>query len=862
MISIAAGYVLLTAVEVAGALVLMGAWRTAGWGALLLGGVLFLYLPGWALGEWWAFWRRRREGEGDPTGAPGGVEAGVPAEAAAFRVLDRIGLSVACCVIAFALGFILGVSFRAVMGAIFVLQLVLAGGLMLTGGPSPLDLRRGARPGPSVLDAALFVAAAVLVATSGATLPWNSDGPDHLAFVREVVEENDVFPDRVFYADGDGTRPDPRKGFLHPTYAALWLVSGLDPIRFWQLLPALMLPLHLLAFSLFARATIGWSRAFWVPGLLLLATVGGADPGWLDRAAYPSTMILPVAWMAGARFLEARGTGVRGTILTGALILGTGVLVHLFAYPLALVTLLCLLPAALTRRGEGPTRLPAAAAFAAGGLPFLLWRAFVSRGEVNFIHGHEQGMLEIAGPWVTASPVEWWSYLGWAGILAMGVLPFLGRDLRGRRAVLGLCLLPPALLLVPFLSSVIFQVLRYLAVRFLLLVPPALVLCLAFRGGLRRGWSRRGLLRRSALLVSTAVLLVLGVVPQLEARASRYLADRSPEPEAWKKWAGLTSRLEELQGSCVLLSDPVTSYLIPALTRHHVVCTLHQHGSPLDPRDVERSRLVRDVFLAPSRALDRLSEEEVDFVLVHRRTLGLEGIYWAEYLEWASPVDSLDAHPHAFRKVEETEHYALYRVPADREGWSGAGTAARPAPPAAESARAQGPLGFPEGVELAAWHLSSSRVRPGGTLGLDLSWRRSSPIEDPRPLWAIARINARVPESSLFSKHYGKIFRRFLEIGHGILYRQRRDFVLRGAPDPGHGELPPDLWREGVIYRHHEDLPVFPDAVREEHTLHIQVRARAFLENYRLSDWLRDDDSFQHYPLASFRVTEHPGRSP
>ena len=115
----------------------------------------------------------------------------------------------------------------------------------------------GGAPGPARFTRiAAYLSLGVLAAAGwrgGATMRFTGDGPDHVGTIREILASGSFFPTEAFHVGAGILGADPRKGLLHPVYAALCTISGLDPVDLWTLLPIVTAPFLFAAGYLFLR---------------------------------------------------------------------------------------------------------------------------------------------------------------------------------------------------------------------------------------------------------------------------------------------------------------------------------------------------------------------------------------------------------------------------------------------------------------------------------------------------------------------------------------------------------------------------------------------------------------------------------
>ena len=235
----------------------------------LLAALIWL-LPGWALAR--ALFRDRD-----------------PLARASFAGAAAIAASTLLAFIAYLLHVSAGRLHLGLWGAAAVAAVVLLLTARRSGGNSVAD---EGDPAPALLTRiAAYVSLGVLAAAGlrgGATMRFTGDGPDHVGTIREILASGSFFPTEAFHVGAGILGADPRKGLLHPVYAALCTISGLDPVDLWTLLPIVTAPFLFAAGYLFLRG-LRVRPALSVAGawILLLTWNHGLGSGLLSFSSVP-----------------------------------------------------------------------------------------------------------------------------------------------------------------------------------------------------------------------------------------------------------------------------------------------------------------------------------------------------------------------------------------------------------------------------------------------------------------------------------------------------------------------------------------------------------------------------------------------
>ncbi|MFH1144947.1 MAG: hypothetical protein V1774_10430, partial [Candidatus Eisenbacteria bacterium] len=444
--------------------------------------------------------------------------------------------------------------------------------------------RRFAPSGGLLMLLVLVVLIGILGFRAGGIFGFESDAPDHLSCIREMVEGDRILPRTTFHIDGDGAAVDSRKGFYHVMAAAIARAAGVDPLVLWNLLPALLMPLALLVFYTFARRLLTSEVAVLCATALALICFGDASSGIFLRVNYGSQMGTLLAWAALAMALGAMRAGdgrggpgpsiewsaperrvERGRLMVAGLAAFAAAGVHLFAAVHLLFAWGVFVAALLLLRGpRHPSFVRAAviwAALFAGCVLPVVWRMAFTLATPNPLHTHRQGMLGLGGDFSLVASRLWWRYVGPFGLAAIALSPFLWRRARTDDAALYLAALSAAPVLVvanPLVVPLVEPVLGYLVDRLLYAIPfPIVLACIGYR--LFAGLTERRTRRRSAAVLAFALLMVGLLIPRLAAFAHSH----SPRAAAARHersilaWKDLLDRMEDtIDPRSVVLSDP------------------------------------------------------------------------------------------------------------------------------------------------------------------------------------------------------------------------------------------------------------------------------------------------------------------
>ncbi len=726
-----------------------------------------------------------------------------------------------------------------------------------------------------VVLAGILVFAAALVIYAGGDFAYNTDIPAHLAAVRSMVETDRILPRTAFHADGDGSTLDPRMGFFHVAMAGLAILARVDPVQLFAVLPALFTVFGLIVFHTLARRALRSEGTALLATFLALLCFGEAYRGLLPRALYGNQMAVILAWgvlSLALRFVSGDGRGPILWFVGIAAFAATAT--HIFAAVQILFTLGVLVVALLFLRGRVHRYFARGAwvwiAAALGCAPALAWRFAFAAGSSNPIHTHRQGLLLLGGGWYLVNPVEWAMDLGWIGWGAI-VFSFLlwkrTRESIGVVYLASMSVAPLLVLLSPPVTRILEPYLGYLIARFAGFIPFVLVFAYMAR------WMGESLLdltssRRVAVSLFVFALMIVLLFPRLENFARSYSSGQRQRQAAASilAWSDLTEAIErETRAGATILSDPITGYAIPALTRHRSVAVLHQHASPADSLALARLAACRDVlspWLGTGEKARNCRRFGADYVLVNAAFRRPVDTYFAHAgrRRAAREVAALERDDALFEKVWESKgRGTLFRV--RRENLNAlAGIVQPDAAPLEVHATAELAAGLlsrrlPEeavsvlpdtvaGISLVGTIADQAHVARGDTLHFTLFWRRVGEV--PRtPVLRHVRLESEVPRGRFWTPRFSKVVR---------LARERREHSIYRWRDAGEicdGEFAPEHWPRERFVADHALVEIPRNMVPGSYMLRVSWQEAALIPNFPLSHYFSDEDAYYGSPVGT-----------
>lgn len=508
----------------------------------------------------------------------------------------------------------------------------------------------GARPSRpaavTLLVGGLAILAGLLVLAPGAHFPAGWDGPFHAAALHRLLESPAWVPPEPYFVPS-GT-PVPQYG-LDPWYPVLALLAAIadrDPLTVARQVPVALAPLAVVALFALTRGALSrplaGSPALASAGGLLALALAFGQAGAREAAIDWRTLLLPeqaaLLLLVPAALLALwaaadPGVGARrvATLLAAALLAAMTAATHLVAGALVGAAaggelLVVVIAGALGRRTAvaGGTAAPIAVLAGLGAALALVLPPLVAMTRVaGPLHLGNPDYLREAlrlGPFVVLDPRSLLGVtLATLALIAAPAALVLGRGSPGVRGLAAGALGAWAVLVVPPLPSVVVELAGFLYLRRLAAVPAGLAVPLAATlivlavhavaerragGGTARpplpnlapALSRlaRPLAGASLLALAGAVLAAATVLPASRGRA----AARPPwvPEDAWARLAPaddgpLIRRTADalrpyLPRGSVVLADPATSYLLPAVLDVRVVAVPAVHSLSADPDHV------------------------------------------------------------------------------------------------------------------------------------------------------------------------------------------------------------------------------------------------------------------------------------
>ncbi len=601
----------------------------------------------------------------------------------------------------------------------------------------------------------------LLMLRDGGSLGPVHDSLDFVSFVQESLQTGDLNPRSAIYRTGPEVPPDPRRGSFHTEIAALCHMSGASPVDGWRWLPRLLAPLAILGLGAMFRPWIG-ARAATFAVLFFVATTFFSRDRFIQNIGYASRF----GWVCGWAALLALGQGLalgrRGRTLLALAAASPAILfsAHILSGLQVLLALSCAgIAVWVDRASDAAERRRVLTTLIAGAILLIPVAAIrLSHGfEVhNLLFDHLYGVLVVAPGWPVLHPSFMMERFGAAGTVgaALGLLllPYVRRNRAAGFLAFSTAIPLVILFFPPIVRTVLAAHAQSMLLRVILTIPFAATLgwiTVAAIDGLRGrtvggsalhaddpapAWKILG--ARADVGRRVRAVLVLGIVASamtIQAAATRS-AWMIPEQRRgdYRESLALVHALDfadkRFETVETILSDPISSYAIPAYTHHDAVAPYHQHSSPSDPTALPRMRDVQEALngrVGLGRTFDVLRRYRVDLILLNQS--------WPRYLSsynvFISPLvygeqrAKFDTMPALFERIYDEDGIVLYRV---HDPGPGAGLPGDPPNPSRIDDPGNEPIlsSGPDAL-LAFAPRTGPHVR-GKPMTIDLVWRRTA----------------------------------------------------------------------------------------------------------------------------------------
>ncbi len=711
---------------------------------------------------------------------------------------------------------------------------------------------------------ALLAVVFMLVLSRGAVFSWQTDSLDHVGTIREIVETDKIFPTNSFYAGEEGLGADPRKGLFHTAVAILSISAGLEPYKVWIWLPSLLFPILLLSFFVFCRELFGRNKTALVASILFVLCIEAINRYVLRAAGFPAQVawqVYLVALLMLFRYLRAGDW----RYLAGAVVLGsaTGTVHIYYFFQFGLALIVFLLFALLFRRHDRrliTTLLTTGILSAAISIPFLVVKYQLSYSVDNPFDEQLRWVLFLTDKWYVVNPVEPWNLVGPMAIFALVLTPYLWKRAKQNAGILFLfatMVVTPLIIYNPLLVPPLGDLLTAGLVRRIVFLAPYVAVLGYFvtlmLDDLKTGAGRLARVR-AALFLALLVVMLLPYAGRFAQTFSRDQMDFERKHSAFMWYTALEYLEDETDSPGVVLSDPWTSYSVPAFTKHHIVAVPIGHASPKDARNVYRVRDAMDVLnpyvdIETTRAsLDRY---HVDYVVLNNTfTQPIVAFGWAlDPRTYNNRRDKFELNPGLFQPVYNFGGVEIYKY--DSSGRSRGGGAPKLPFVSAEAPDLANPVNavFEDQFVLLGAEVDRPSAVRGAIVRINCYWQKTGDETSPAYYRVFTRFDTDYEKNALYRPGWSKVYRYGLQKLRGLRYRFRSDH------NPVSSAYPPYRWRPGEVIEDTYLVRIPMDVAPGNYDIKIRMRAMPFSPNYYLGDFLRDDDVYSGVKAASIEIT-------
>jgi len=712
--------------------------------------------------------------------------------------------------------------------------------------------------------AAFAVVIGGLVFWAGPPIGYGMDTLDHVAYTHEVARTGDPFPTSEFYVDAGPHGADLRKGLLHALYGYCNWYTGVDALALFRGLGAVFLVLLTFAVYAAGRALFPGRAVAALAGVLfLIGFDGGLDSDLIRAYFYPNRFAMGYLLLFLVSALDyIVKPRPRGLVLC-ALFAFAAAAVHIqYAVLLGFVVATIVVWKTCFDTGSYRDHLWRSvslgiAAFM-GMLPYATFRYLTAyqTGGPSELHRQIQGAVFLGDTLFISNPVHSWGRVGLLGVAALvAIVPLWPR----RREFPALGYLTASLLSVilvqfnPLFLPTVYRFITYLAYRLGVASPlyllAAYFVVAATRTG-RVGLPAWGPCRRLATVV-IMVAIAAAAAPIAGKNAFSRATLREERENSYLRWEPGLLALNDLPEGSVIASDPITSYAITAFTPHKVVCTFDQHGPPGDLLARERTVAARDIlspFTSASDKAHQLAAHGATHVVVNEDLGPLRlGDYWTVSDKSAPLITGRFGTLKSFFEEEgNAGHVRVYR-------FTGA------SPPHVATIR--NPLlrrQVPDSAERVGQTAGRARVEAASIAGLDsipaggsievtLYWIREG--EMPLDKYVVSiRVNRMDLDLPFGGRPFPKVVRKVKEMIDGVRYRFRQDHLIVD------GFLSPDAWPPGLFVLDRTTVQIPEDVAAGRYTVRAKLLTRVTSPNYRLHDFLYDDDIHEGAVIGEIKI--------
>ncbi|MBU8920964.1 MAG: glucosyltransferase domain-containing protein [Bacteroidales bacterium] len=705
----------------------------------------------------------------------------------------------------------------------------------------------------------LIVFSSILVLYSDDPLSLTSDSPDHLAYMRTVASSGETFPEVNLYSVGGILTKDLRKGLSHGLWASINLASGrTDPIPVWPLISVIgaifmLLVVFYVAVRIFGDGSTGLLAVF----ITIFIFMGGLSRLNLVYTAYSFLFGKIFGLLFLAYIILYLDTGKRWMLIAAAASSFCAVSTHIGHIILHAFLMVTISSAFLIESRNGRwkemliQRVPLLGiTIIAVNIPYVLMRIIRDYAPNNVIHEHVQGLFQLGSGMMIMNPLPTFRFtvpLTFLALVSVLLLWKKSAGLKRVRAILwstiGIFAVVFNPLLVPFLTKYV----SYMLIRLKSSIPPVFLSALLTMSVVRAAKGRKTNVTRFGALVGGAVIvIVFGAVLIRLFSGFAYSSGSINRSETCYSLSDLYEVIDsEIPDGSVIMSDPITSYCIPAFCNQYVVCTSDQHSIPNDSTALQRIFDVKCLFL-PDEPLELITETldryGADHIVINGRIpSSMHSMYWkADESSAIMAIERLRKYPEIFTEIFSSDRLAMFRYNGISD-ISPQGITDIEIVESMEKLDLLPSSGMKQsgidGIVIRDVLPHSHTASRGKMLSMTVEWIATGEIP-PGSYRAYIRFDREFPKGSFYRKWYGKIYRKVIE------KMRRNRYRFRTTHQPMNGLNSPDRWPEMTVMDDRFSFVVPSDIAPGEYTYSVKLLEHVQYPNYSLSDLLSDDDIY------------------
>lgn len=708
----------------------------------------------------------------------------------------------------------------------------------------------------------LIVFVIVIINNYGAPLRYSSDAPDDLGYVKSVSLSREAFPREHLYKDGGTLTRDIRKGLGEAMWGTVNCMTGREEIlTIWPIIASICSVFTIVALFCSALFIFGSPATGIIAALIFVLIQGG---GLTQNGLLHTTSSFPTAEIYSLVFLFSvlgfmQSKRKEYLVLMAASSFAAGG-IHAGHFIINLFMLFFLLGGKLIEgpSGErwrfirGTTTLVLAITVCVNA-PYYLLRYIRDYAPNSEIHTHLQGVFFITDKLYTINPVRFISHslsLTLIGFLCIFILWKQSRNDENLRLLLWGKIAIWGLLFNPILVPPLVKTITYLAMRLKTAVPNSLLAAYLIKSLWDKLMGRKGAISKSGAVIGWAVVIVFFGY-QLAVTPSRFAYSKEKGMGEEYSCLSISNLYREINESVpegsVIVSDPLTSYCIQALTDQFIICPNDQHSVPNDSTAVDRIMVCRDIF-SPHTPLEdiigELNEYNAEFIVINGRIpSSSQTMYWTldretaletmmRFMEYPALFNTIYSHDDiAIFEITERARSGIVPITEELPGFEFVGEELT-----ADELEGLAASGIP-GILIKSVEPDNQRINRGEILTLDIEWIAARNCEPKRYL-SILRFDADHYKGALFHEAYSKIYRKVIEQSRGHKFR------FRVSHQPFNGIFSPDKWPPRRVIKDRVTAKIPEDISPGTYEISIKLLERIQYPNYTLKDYLSNDDIY------------------